>query len=526
MTLANQPKLKLAAESVASASDLPEWWVETMLDQLLQGLESGSRPKGGVRGITEGIPSIGGEHLNENGGFRFEFIKFVPYSFFERMNQGHIQTGDILIVKDGATTGKVALVRDDFPYNPAVVNEHVFICRPDEGVYPAFLFYFLFSNEGQDRILENFRGSAQGGINKSFAPGTDVPLAPLAEQKRIVAKVEELLARVNAARDRLAKVSEILRCFRQSVLAAACSGRLTADWRDKYPDMEPSLLLLERIHEQRKKIKAKVKTKINLPPMDCSGLPQLPVKWEWTRVGEISDKIHYGYTASSKNEPIGPKLLRITDIQNNSVNWKTVPYCKIGENEKIKYLLKEGDLVFARTGATVGKSYLLSGEFPEAVFASYLIRIVINERVSKKYIYSFFQTLSYWEQITSGQVGIGQPNVNAQILSEIILPLPPPHEQQEIVHRVDALFKLANAIEKRVAAAITRAEKLTQAILAKAFRGELVLTEAELARHEGRSYEPASALLAKIKAQRKDVKPQRKGQNAEKGLLDKNNIEV
>ena len=90
------------------------------------------------------------------------------------------------------------------------------------------------------------------------------------------------------------------------------------------------------------------------------------------------------------------------------------------------------------------------------------------------------------------------------------MPLPPPHEQQEIVHRVDALFKLANAIEKRVAAAITRAEKLTQAILAKAFRGELVLTEAELAHREGRYYESASALLAKIKAQREDVKLQRK----------------
>jgi len=126
MTVANQPELKSVTGSVISSSDLPEGWVETTLDQLLQGLESGSRPKGGVRGITEGIPSIGGEHLNENGSFRFESVKFVPYSFFERMNQGHIQTGDILIVKDGATTGKVALVRDDFPYDPAVVNEHVF----------------------------------------------------------------------------------------------------------------------------------------------------------------------------------------------------------------------------------------------------------------------------------------------------------------------------------------------------------------------------------------------------------------
>ena len=125
-------------------SNLPEGWVEITLSQILQVLESGSRPKGGVRGIKEGVPSIGGEHINENGGFRFDKIKFVPHNFFKKMTYGHIQTGDVLIVKDGATTGKVALVREDFPYNPAVVNEHVFICRPIEGVYPPFLFHFLF----------------------------------------------------------------------------------------------------------------------------------------------------------------------------------------------------------------------------------------------------------------------------------------------------------------------------------------------------------------------------------------------
>lgn len=160
-------------------SVLPKGWAETSLDQILTNLESGSRPKGGVRGIKEGVPSIGGEHLNENGGFRFEAIKFAPHEFFERMNRGRIQQGDSLVVKDGATTGKIALVRSNFPYDPAVVNEHVFICRPIADVHPPFLFYFLFSKEGQDRILANFRGSAQGGINQSFAPGTIVALGTL-----------------------------------------------------------------------------------------------------------------------------------------------------------------------------------------------------------------------------------------------------------------------------------------------------------------------------------------------------------
>ncbi|MDQ7780014.1 MAG: hypothetical protein RDV41_09940, partial [Planctomycetota bacterium] len=111
-------------------NELPEGWTGTTLDRLLVSLESGSRPRGGVQNIKEGIPSLGGEHVDENGGFRFEAVKYVPSAFFKSMRRGHIRIGDVLIVKDGATTGKVSLVRDDFPFGVAVVNEHVFVCRP------------------------------------------------------------------------------------------------------------------------------------------------------------------------------------------------------------------------------------------------------------------------------------------------------------------------------------------------------------------------------------------------------------
>ena len=121
--------------------ELPEGWNEVLLSKILLTLESGSRPKGGVRGIETGIPSVGGEHLNNSGGFRFENIKYIPTPFFEKMRRGRIRSGDILIVKDGATTGKVSLVRSDFPFNPAMVNEHVFICRFNERIYSPFVFY-------------------------------------------------------------------------------------------------------------------------------------------------------------------------------------------------------------------------------------------------------------------------------------------------------------------------------------------------------------------------------------------------
>jgi len=484
-------------------SDLPEGWIETTLEQLLKTLQSGSRPKGGVRGIKDGVPSVGGEHLDENGGFRFDTIKFVPHSFYERMNQGHVKTGDILIVKDGATTGKVSLVKKNFPYNPAVVNEHVFICRPVKEVYSPFPFYFLFSKEGQDRILENFRGSAQGGINQTFAPGTLVPLAPLPEQKRIVAKVEELLARVNAARERLAKVKSILKRFRQSVIAAACSGRLTAEWRDKNPDVELVVTVVENIRKRRientnaHSQKQKINEIYSYQEEEDSDL--LQESWRYVSLDKLCESFQYG---TSKKSLLSGKVavLRMGNIQDGEINWSNLAYSS-DEEEIGKYMLKPGDVLFNRTNSPelVGKSAIYRGEHL-AIFAGYLIKINNFEELDSKYLNFCLNTIYARDFCMNVKTdGVSQSNINAQKLAKFEVPFCSIQEQREIVRRVEVLFNLANKIEKRVAGATARAERLTQAILAKAFRGELVPTEAELARREGRSYEPACELLARIR---------------------------
>jgi len=176
-----------------SDKTIPKGWIEVNLIDLLLSLESGSRPKGGVKGIKDGIPSIGAEHLNYTGGFHLDNIKYVPLDYAKKMIRGKIQLNDILIVKDGATTGKTALIGPLFPYFDAVVNEHVFICRPSNYIEPKYLFWFLWSETGQKRVMKNFKGSAQGGINTSFAYNTIIPLSPVNEQKRIIGVIENLV---------------------------------------------------------------------------------------------------------------------------------------------------------------------------------------------------------------------------------------------------------------------------------------------------------------------------------------------
>ena len=153
--------------------DKKNWkWVK--LKDLLASLESGKRPRGGA--VENGIPSIGGEHLNSDGGFNFHKMKYIPEDFYKTLKKGKIQINDILVVKDGATTGKVSFVSEEFPYKKAAVNEHIFILRVKNDYIPKYVFWFLFSPAGQKEILKNFGGAAQGGINRKFVKNVDIPI--------------------------------------------------------------------------------------------------------------------------------------------------------------------------------------------------------------------------------------------------------------------------------------------------------------------------------------------------------------
>jgi len=164
----------------------------TKLSEIISVLESGSRPKGGVKEGSEGIPSLGGEHLSKEGGFNFSKLKMITHEFYSKMKRGKIEIGDILIVKDGATTGKVAIVREDFPFKEAAINEHLFRIRVDsDKAIQEYIFRYLQSPLGQLQILSSFRGAAIGGINTSFVDRVSLDLPPLDEQKRIAAILDK-----------------------------------------------------------------------------------------------------------------------------------------------------------------------------------------------------------------------------------------------------------------------------------------------------------------------------------------------
>lgn len=173
---------------------------------------------------------------------------------------------------------------------------------------------------------------------------------------------------------------------------------------------------------------------------------EAPKQWVWVRLEEISNKVHYGYTASADESIKTVRLLRITDIQNNYVHWEQVPGCKISEKEIKKYQLQENDILIARTGGTIGKSYLVKNISVNAVFASYLIRIIPKRNVDSEYLKLFIESPIYWGQLFDAASGTGQPNVNATSLKSLQVPLPPLPEQHRIVEKVTSLFALIDRL--------------------------------------------------------------------------------
>ncbi|MBR1535442.1 MAG: restriction endonuclease subunit S [Treponema sp.] len=215
----------------------------------------------------------------------------------------------------------------------------------------------------------------------------------------------------------------------------------------------------------------------------------IPEGWAWTKIHCVSSEILYGVSESAK-ETGKYKLLRITDIQDDQVNWDSVPFTDFPEEKVSNYILKNGDIVFARTGATVGKSYLIENLNIESIYASYLIRIRTSLLLNPRYMKYYFGSLTYWNQITDKSSGIGQPNVNGTSLANLYIPIPPYNEQERILPVIEKVFKLIDSLENDKDKLENLIKQAKNKILDLAIHGKLVPQDA--------NDEPAEELLKRI----------------------------
>jgi len=254
--------------------------------------------------------------------------------------------------------------------------------------------------------------------------------------------------------------------FNKLVLDLAVRGMLnTQDPKD-----EPASVLLKKIEAEKEKLikEEKIKKEKPLPAITEDEIPyELPKGWEWVRLIDISVNIHYGYNGSANFNIDQPKLLRITDIQNNQVNWDTVPGCDIDKNYITTYQLQNNDILIARTGGTIGKSYLVENLNYEAIFASYLIRLIPCKNNYPDFIKKFIESSLYWKQLFEKSSGTGQPNVNGTSLKSLILPLPPLEEQKRIVSIIETLQQKSVTLKVSLKAKKEKVVEFNQSTLSR-----------------------------------------------------------
>jgi type I restriction enzyme S subunit len=343
----------------------------------------------------------------------------------------------------------------------------------DKSCLPEFIFFFFKQGNFYLELSKIASGVATQRINTSQLFELELLLPDINTQRQLISNIQLLEKNGSQISSELTYQLTLVKKLRQQLLQDAVQGKLV----EQNLKDEPASELLNRIKAEKAKLIAekKLKKEKELTPIKPDEIPfEIPENWVWCRLGEICTKIHYGFNASAKPEKKDVRLLRITDIQDNKVDWECVPGCDYTESDLKNYSLNRNDIMIARTGGTIGKTYLVKDISVKSLFASYLIRAVPSKFLVAEYLKSFLESPIYWKQLYDAAWGAGQPNVNGTSLSNLKVPLPPLSEQTRIVQKLDDLMQYCNEMEASVKKSESQNEKLLQQVLREALRKEPV----------------------------------------------------
>lgn len=475
--------------------NLPIGWGWVRLGDLFLKIESGGTPSKRQPDYWDGdIPWASVKDLN---------VDMFIDSTQDLITQKGLDNGSRLANKDDILIctrmglGKIAIVQRPMAFNQDLKS----ISLPDQ------VDSIFFINSYKTLKIKG-TGTTVAGIKQEQLLNYVFGLPPLKEQKRIVAKVDELMALCdqlesqtlesiathqtlvetllgnlvnpeNTAKfgdawaliaqnfDVLFTTEHIIDTLKQTILQLAVMGKLVP----QNPNDESASELIKKIAAEKAQLVAdkKIKKSKPLPEITEAEKPfDLPSGWEWVRLGSVSADIHYGFTASANNKIKGVRLLRITDIQDDKVDWETVPGCEIEQKKTDAYLLENNDILIARTGGTVGKSYLVKDISVRSVFASYLIRVRKLDNSYADFYKVFLGSELYWSQLRDSTSGTGQPNVNGNALKALSFAIPPIEEQKRIVSKVNELMTLCDQLKSQLQIAQQTQINLAQSIAQEA----------------------------------------------------------
>jgi type I restriction enzyme, S subunit len=463
---------------------LPQGWTSATIRKHFR-VWGGMTPSTSNRSYWNGsIPWISSKDIK--GDRIAEGTEFITEAALRETRLRVCRPGSVLlVVRSGVLAHTLPLAITEAP---VVINQDLKALDSGDNYLNEWLVLSLRSQTR--RILEANRkeGTTVQSVRIEELLDLEIPVPPAAEQRRIVAKAEELLAQVGATATRLTRVRDVLRRFDRSVLASACSGKLTADTAFQPTESPKGLDPADR---------ASTADLFGLYPE----LAEVSDRWQWTTFRNLVESSFYGprfpasdYSAESKE---GIPTIRTSDIGfDGRIHFANPPRLRLTPEQLGKFGLRDGDFLVTRTGATIGKCAVYSADVGSAIPSAYLIRFRLRkEYVDPDFVALFFRSVYGQYLLGVSQTAVAQPNVNARTIGDFPFPVPTIGEQRDVVNRVRDLTSFAGAVQRHAVGAQARLRTLPQAILLKAFSGELVPNEAELARTEGRDYESGSKLL-------------------------------
>ena len=470
------------------SGDLPKGWAEVSLSSVVYFQEGPGLRKWQFG--EDGIPFLNIRTF-ENGRVNRSKCQFVKLEEFKGKYEHFLLNDGDLVVSSSGTLGKVATIQaDDLPLmlNTSTIR---FRAHYPDVMSQKFLQLYVQSDHFFRQIESAKTGSAILNYGPSHLKQMNIVLAPFAEQKRIVAKVEKLLEKVNASRARLEKIPALLKRFRQAVLDAAVTGKLTADWRTK-PQLNCDAIadLKDYLHSSQL-LRPRTREAESTEGHDTL-IDELPAEWTTASLDELFRFIDYRGKTPIKSEG-GKRLISAKNIKMGYISEEPIEYVSdiYYRQWMTRGFPKPGDIFFVTEGHTMGFA-ALNNRTDEFALSQRTITLQPWRPIDSRPFFYFIMSPSFQNLVRVNATGSAAVGIKAAKFRGLPMPFPSFPEQAEIVRRVEELFALADRLEARVGKARGQVDKLTQSILAKAFRGELVPQDP--------NDEPAEKLLERIRA--------------------------
>lgn len=508
-------------------SNLPPGWVDTRLESFVTDARTGLVRSSELQSIGRTFPYIKMQNFDLNGKWHLSNLAYVDATEVEA-EQSCLRPGDLLFNTRNSVelVGKTALW--DGQVKAALYNNNLLRVRFCPAVEPAWVSYQFKCPQFRLGLeaIKSATTSVAAIYQKALMQQT-LKVAPLNEQRRIVRRVDHLCARSNAAKEALDAIPPLLERFRQSVLAAAFRGDLTKDWRVQNPNVEPASVLLDRIRAERRqrweeaelaKVRAKGKepkddkwqSKYTEPEqIDSFDLPELPDGWNWTSVNTIAAVESHALSSGPFGSALGAKdyvqsgtpVIRGQNIKEGTVDL-TSNFVFV-TTEKAKELrrssAKPGDVVVIAVGSS-GRAAVVPASLRNAILSQNCNKVSCDRAlISPSYLNYFLVSDFAQKRIAGKTTDTVRKFFSLTNFKLIPVPLPSLQEQEELVRLLTQAFVMTARIVNAHVRAFSDLTALSQSILAKAFRGELVPQDP--------NDEHASVLLERIRAEREAKSP-------------------